>query len=624
MLGLIVWGVSLFFANRDALLSTPGGLLSAGPIVLIIIASFFSIALHEFAHAVTCRHYGGEVREMGFLLLFFMPCFYADLSDAWLFPKKARRMAVTWAGPVMQFFTFAVAVLVWRVTVPGTFPNTFAHLIVLVAGLGVLFNFNPLIKLDGYYLLSDWVEIANLRRKSFDYLGNWLKRVVLGWPIAAIEADRRHRRIFLSYAILATLYSVFLLGYLLFLVGKFLLAKFGGGGLLVMTVVLAVLMRSGITAVSHGTVQHLKYMKTSLRNPVRLVIYLLVVVSITIGLFFVPFPQRVSGEITVRPIAEFNLLLNQFGLLERTLHKRGEEAETKTGYVQMASTDMASLDLLPLVSDGRQVMTGDTLAMILSNQVTSELIANVALLQKYERQLELLRSPPKPEEVAEAQADVNAAEANLDQLQRDYDRAKELREKNLSSNEAYESAQSALVIARAELSKLRSRLELLKSPPKPEQEAVIQAEIEQQRARVEFLRTQEEAQMITAPIDGTIQVPHGNARILSVVDNSAVEVLVPVSDFDIALVALDQPVLVKVRSFPKDLFEGRVVHIPSGAVDTLGQARYFVSVVVPNASYQLENGMTGYAKIEIGRKSLFTLIARRIASFIRVEFWSWW
>jgi len=169
-----------------------------------------------------------------------------------------------------------------------------------------------------------------------------------------------------------------------------------------------------------------------------------------------------------------------------------------------------------------------------------------------------------------------------------------------------------------------ARLDLLKSPPKPEQEAVLQAEINRQRARVQFLRTQEQAQSIIAPISGTIQIPHADARILSVVDNHTVEVLVPVSDFDIDLVQLGQIVLLKVRSYPQELFEGRVTHIPTGAVESDGDARFFVSVEVPNDAYLLQNGMTGYAKIQIANRSVFVLLARKVASFVRVEFWSWW
>ena len=623
-LTVIAAGIWLFFANLSSFRIDVISLYKASSIAAIIAATFITLMLHEFAHAVTCRHYGGEVREIGFLLMYFQPCFYADLSDAWLFPEKSKRLAVTLAGPFMQFLTFALAVIVWRLTVPGSFPSEVAFVIIVVSGVSVLFNFNPLIKLDGYYLLSDWVEIPNLRSKAFAYLGNWFKRAVLGWPIEPIEVTPRRKRIYLRYAVLATLYSAFLILYVLYLVAKFLLAVAGGWGLLLLTVVLIASLKGSLLALGRGTIQHAKYMRVTLRNPIRLLVYVAVIASIAIGLFAVPFPQRVTGEVVVRPIAEFNLLLNQFGLLEHSLHRRGEAAESKTGFVQMTSTDMASLDLLPLLSDGQLVTAGDTLALLISNQLTTELTANVALLDKYNRELALLRSPPKAEEIAEAEAQVSAAQATLAQLERDLERTRGLRDKDGATKEQYETALSAVEIARAEVKNRIARLDLLKSPPKPEQEAVLQAEIDRQHARVQFLRTQEQAQSIIAPISGTIQIPHADARILSVVDNRTVEVLVPVSDFDIDLVQLDQTVQLKVRSYPQELFEGRVTHIPTGAVESDGDARFFVSVEVPNDAYLLQNGMTGYAKIQIASRSVFVLLARKIASFVRVEFWSWW
>jgi HlyD family secretion protein len=285
---------------------------------------------------------------------------------------------------------------------------------------------------------------------------------------------------------------------------------------------------------------------------------------------------------------------------------------------------MASLDLLPLVRDGQQVMPGDTVALLLSNQLTAQLLAAMAELEKLENELDLLRSPPKAEEIAEAEAQVNASQATLQQLQRDFERVKGLREKDLATREEYEAAQSKVDVARAELDNREARLKLLKAPPKPEQEAVLLAQIEQQRARVNFLKTQEEAQSVVSPIGGTVQVTSDDGHILSILDTREIQVLVPVSDFDIELVAKDLPVLLKVRSYPRQMFTGLVTHVPVGAVMRDGKARFMVPAVFGNEQFLLTDGMTGYAKIDIGRTSLFSLIARRVASFIRVEFWSWW
>jgi len=102
---IILLGAFVFIENANEFVQIglygPFGL---GSVAAIIVSLFIIIIFHEFAHAVICRYYGGEVTEMGFLLLFFQPCFYCNVSDAWLFPKKSQRIAVTLAGPLFQLF----------------------------------------------------------------------------------------------------------------------------------------------------------------------------------------------------------------------------------------------------------------------------------------------------------------------------------------------------------------------------------------------------------------------------------------------------------------------------------------------------------------------------------------
>ncbi len=620
----ILFGFGLLIANSKYFYVDLMELFSLSSLVAIVLSLFIIISLHEFAHAVVCRYYGGEVKEIGFLLLYFQPCFYSDLSDAWLFEKKSQRLAVTWAGPFFQFFLLAVAVIVWRVTVPGTFVNEVARIITVICWLTVLFNFNPLIKLDGYYLLSDWLDIPNLRKKSFAYLSNVFKRVILGWPIEPLPATKREKRIFLLYALLAVAYSAFLIFYVVVIVARFLIAKFGGIGLLLLSAVLLFTLRTTIGKVIRGTVQHIRYMKTLLKHPKRLVTQLVVVAVVLVVLFVIPFPHHVSGDVVVRPIEEFTLLLNEFGLLERNYRRGGAQPENKSSYLQMTSNEMAALDLVPRVQDGEHVKPGDTLAVLVSNQVIKEIIANTALLDKFQSELALLKSPPKKEEIAELEAEVAAAQANYNQYLRELNRIRGLAEKNMATQEELEAAQAAVEIAKAELTNKQTRLELLKAPPKPEEEAVLLAEIKKQQAKVDFLKTQQDAQSILSPIEGTVAAYQSEDKVLSVVDNRRVETLLPVNDFNINLVECGQRVKLKVRSYPKRLFTGEVVYVPQKAHIIDGQAQFLVSVVYDNEEGLLRDGMTGYAKIVVGKSSLFNLIKRKVTSILRVEFWSLW
>src|SRR5262249_3404259 len=138
------------------------------------VAVVLATLAHEFAHGLTCKHFGGEVHEVGFLLIFGMPCFYCNVSDAWLFRAKSRRLWVTLAGGYCDLCSWALAVFLWRLTLPGTLPNHLAWVVLTVCGGRVLLNFNPLLKLDGYYLLSDWTEVPNLQQRGWDLvMAHW-------------------------------------------------------------------------------------------------------------------------------------------------------------------------------------------------------------------------------------------------------------------------------------------------------------------------------------------------------------------------------------------------------------------------------------------------------------------
>ena len=123
---------------------------------------------HEFAHGLTCKHWGGRVREVGFFLIFFLPAFYCDVSDAWLMREKSKRLWVTLAGAWCDLSIWALSVFVWRLSMPDTLLNYLAWVVMSITGVRTFFNFNPLLKLDGYYLLSDATGIFNLRQRSWD------------------------------------------------------------------------------------------------------------------------------------------------------------------------------------------------------------------------------------------------------------------------------------------------------------------------------------------------------------------------------------------------------------------------------------------------------------------------
>ncbi|MCK4372261.1 MAG: HlyD family efflux transporter periplasmic adaptor subunit, partial [candidate division Zixibacteria bacterium] len=302
-----------------------------------------------------------------------------------------------------------------------------------------------------------------------------------------------------------------------------------------------------------------------MRSPLRLAVHIILAVIVVVVMVAIPFPKRVTGEVAIRPIAECTLRLNKHGLLETEYRRRGANADRKTSFLQMTSTDLAALKLVRLVKDGQEVKAGDSVAVLASNQVATEIAAETSVLEKTESELALLMAPPKKEAVAEAEAQVTAARANYQQRDRDLQRIEELASKDLITHEELDTKRAEVAIAKAELVNKDASLQLLRSPPKPEEVAVLQAEIDRQMAKLGFLRSQQAAQTIRAPMSGRVDIRQADDEILSIVDDREVEILVPVSDFDVELIKLGQEVQLKVRSYPSEVFQGKVTHVPLSA-----------------------------------------------------------
>src|SRR5262245_20782918 len=208
------------------------------------VIAFMVSAAHEFAHGFTCKRFGGHVHEMGFMLIYFQPAFYCNVSDASLFPEKSKRLWVTIAGPYVQIFLWTLAVVIWRVTEPGTWPSAVALMVVATSGIRLFINLNPLIKLDGYYLLSDALGIPNLRARAFGYLKRRLSALVGSPGETPAEPTPRERRVYLAYSVLAGGYSAWLLGWVALTMGRFLTERYQGTGAIVYAGLLGLVFQS--------------------------------------------------------------------------------------------------------------------------------------------------------------------------------------------------------------------------------------------------------------------------------------------------------------------------------------------------------------------------------------------
>jgi putative peptide zinc metalloprotease protein len=179
----------------------------AGDILLMWVLLFLVVGPHEFAHGLACKHYGGEVHHMGFMLMYFAPSFYTDCTDMHLFDSTSQRIWTIIAGVWITLLQCSFAIFLWHLSLPGSVVGDVAYTLALMSGIPGFMQMNPLMKLDGYYMLSQYLQLDNLRERSFDYTNSWFKRYVLQQVVEHSRVSQRERRIFLIYTIAAGFYS---------------------------------------------------------------------------------------------------------------------------------------------------------------------------------------------------------------------------------------------------------------------------------------------------------------------------------------------------------------------------------------------------------------------------------
>ena len=217
-------------------------------------------AIHEFGHGLTCKHFGGDVHQMGFLLIYFTPAFYTDTTDILLFKRGSQRQWVIFAGIWIELVLCGLSGVVWHFSPAGSVLNDLAYKMMLLSGIqGALLNLNPLIKADGYYALSQFLQIDNLREDSFAFLRAWAEKYLLRHDIDLPAASKRQRRIFFLFGVTAIFYSTSLLIIVLVFAKNVLVAKLGDWWGLVATLALIYFFtRKGIRQVWPSTLAWLR------------------------------------------------------------------------------------------------------------------------------------------------------------------------------------------------------------------------------------------------------------------------------------------------------------------------------------------------------------------------------
>ncbi|MFH2054724.1 MAG: hypothetical protein ABIJ61_02085, partial [bacterium] len=614
---VLLVGALVFFGNLASFPFNLARLLTASNVVVAIVSIFLLITMHEFAHALTCKRYGGGVREMGFLLLYFQPCFYCNLSDAYLFENRRERLGVNFAGVWFQAVIWAGFAILWRLTNEGYFLNQVFYLTAAVSVATLLFNLNPAIKLDGYYLLADYLEIPNLRQKAFAYLWDRLRVRWFGCESQlVIGPSAREAKVYHRYGLTAMLYSAALIGFILFRGAQLLIAAWQGAGFILFLVLALLIFRRSAARSSRALLEIWRERKAVWMRPRRIIVYTAIVGAIIILSLVVPVTRTTGGA--ARLLSAESYVVRQFGpgLLEGTYFRGGKVEKKQSQLVQLSSADQSVTRMIPLLTVGDTALAGDTLLLISSTLNAGLLEEAISELRRCEADRRLLLSDPKLEQIATKRAEAKQAEAAYEAARLEYNRAKELHDREMIPDDQLESKSASFNMTYSAWQAKKSELDLLMSGPKAEEVESIDAEIAKLQARRDYLQAQAEATTITSPIAGRLIAPQTEGEIfhLARLESLMVEIDFPESDLDI--ISPNSAVDIRVAAYPGRTYRGEVSRLK---IASQPQAVAFVE----NSDHHLLPGMSGYAKIECGKVSIAELAIRKIARFFRLEVWSW-
>ena len=339
---------------------------AAGNWLYLAIALGMTKVLHEFGHGLSCKYYGGECHEMGVMVLVFTPCLYCDVSDSWMLPSKWKRAAIGAAGMYVEVVLAAIATYLWWNSHSGVFNQLCLDVMFVSSVSTILFNANPLLRYDGYYILSDILEIPNLRQKATTILG----RLASHWCLGIKQPEdpflpQRRLGWFAFYAVASSLYSWFVTLSIFFFVWN----VFKPYRLQVVGQVLAGAAIWGLVVrPMQGMIKFLKV--PGRRDEVKTIN--VVSTSVVAGLALaavalIPLPQRVWCAAELRPNGEETVYVSVAGRLEKLLVKPDQEVRQGEELAVLSSLEL-ELEIAEL--EGRRQQAESRLASLQRERFT--------------------------------------------------------------------------------------------------------------------------------------------------------------------------------------------------------------------------------------------------------------
>jgi putative peptide zinc metalloprotease protein len=295
--------------------------------------------LHEFGHGLSCKHFGGECHEIGVMFLVLTPCLYCNVSDSWMLPNRWHRAAIGAAGMYVEIVLASICTFIWWFTSPGPLNYICLNVMFISSVSTVMFNANPLLRYDGYYILSDILEIPNLRQKASTILNRKLGK----WCLGLEEPEdpflpKRRQWLFATYTVAAAVYRwVVVLGIL-----YFLNKVFEPYGLKVVGQLIAIGAIYGLLI--QPLVNMYKFFKVPgrLGKVVRWRMYttIAVIVGAIVAICFVPLPSHIYCPLEVQARGAKSVYVDEEGTLKEVLVKPGDRVTEGQVLAKLENSDV--------------------------------------------------------------------------------------------------------------------------------------------------------------------------------------------------------------------------------------------------------------------------------------------
>ena len=295
--------------------------------------------IHEFGHGLTCKHFGGECHEMGVMVLVLTPCLYCNVSDSWMLPNKWHRAAIGAAGMYVELVIASICTFIWWFSEPGMLNHLCLSTMFVCSVSTLMFNSNPLLRYDGYYILSDVIEIPNLRQKATDILGRKLGY----WCLGLEQPDdpflpERNQVFFALYSIAAAVYRwvvVFSIMWFLYEIWKPYRLEIIGqiiGIASIYGLAIQPLWKVGKFFYVPGRIEKVK-------KP-RMYATLAVLSLVSAAVLFIPLPHRVYCTLEIQPRDAKSVYVSVPGELDEVLIQPGIKVAKGTPLAQLSNLDV--------------------------------------------------------------------------------------------------------------------------------------------------------------------------------------------------------------------------------------------------------------------------------------------